>query len=148
MIFSMPVNRTKKEEKKAIALKMCYSNSIYSTVLIWSRKKQIYKCDKSELIKLVHCTVFRKAYILSGSGFHKFLYSIIENLRKIREIAEFICNQLRFHEKKTLAKFRYIIKKCKKTLFWACLSKSCSTFHVNLISMNMQQKKLANEVTW
>ena len=47
-----------------------------------------------------YCTVFRKAYILSGSGFHKFLYSIIESLRKIREIAEFIPNQLRFHEKK------------------------------------------------
>ena len=49
--------------------------------------------------KLVHCTVFRKAYILSGSGFHEFLYSIIENLKK-SEIAEFIPNQLRFHEKK------------------------------------------------
>ena len=47
-----------------------------------------------------HCTVFRKAYILSGSGFHEFLYFIIESLRKIREIAEFIPNQLRFHEKK------------------------------------------------
>ena len=46
--------------------------------------------------------------------------------------------------------FYYIqaIEKCKKTLFRACLSKICSTFHVNLISMNMQQKKLANEVTW
>ena len=61
------------------------------------------------------CTVFRKAYILSG--FHEFLYSIIESLRKIREIAEFIPNQLRFHEKKTLANFRDIIEKCKKTLF-------------------------------
>ena len=47
-----------------------------------------------------HCTLFRKAYILSGSGFHEFLYSIIENLKKTREIAEFIPNQLRFHEKK------------------------------------------------
>ena len=46
------------------------------------------------------CTVFRKAYILSGSGFHEFLYSIIESLKKNREIAEFIPNQLRFHEKK------------------------------------------------
>ena len=45
------------------------------------------------------CTVFRKAYILSGSGFHEFLYSIIESFKKIREIAEFIPNQLRFHEK-------------------------------------------------
>ena len=45
-------------------------------------------------------TVFRKAYILSGSGFHEFLYSIIESLKKNREIAEFIPNQLRFHEKK------------------------------------------------
>ena len=44
-------------------------------------------------------TVFRKAYILSGSGFHEFLYSIIESFKKIREIAEFIPNQLRFHEK-------------------------------------------------
>ena len=49
--------------------------------------------------KIHQCTVFRKACILSGSGFHKFLYSIIESLRKIREIAEFIPNQLRFHEK-------------------------------------------------
>ena len=46
-----------------------------------------------------HCTVFRKAYILSGSGFHKFMYSMIESFKKIREIAEFISNQLRFHEK-------------------------------------------------
>ena len=38
--------------------------------------------------------------------------------------------------------------KSAKKIFRACLSKSCSTFHVNLISMNMQQKKLANEVTW
>ena len=61
--------------------------------------------------------MFRKAYILSGSGFHEFLYSIIGNLRKILEIAEFIPNQLCFHEKKTLAIFRDIIEKCKKTLF-------------------------------
>ena len=27
-------------------------------------------------------TVFRKAYILSGSGFHEFLYSMIESLKK------------------------------------------------------------------
>ena len=47
----------------------------------------------------LQCTVFRKAYILSGFGFHEFLYSIIENLKKNREIAEFIPNQLRFHEK-------------------------------------------------
>ena len=45
------------------------------------------------------CTVFWKAYILSGSGFHEFLYSIIESFKKNREIAEFIPNQLRFHEK-------------------------------------------------
>ena len=49
---------------------------------------------------LLNCTVFRKAYIRSGSGFHEVLYSIIESLRKVREIAEFIPNQLRFHEKK------------------------------------------------
>ena len=47
-----------------------------------------------------HYTVFRKAYILSSSGFHEFLYSKIESVRKICEIAEFIPNQLRFHEKK------------------------------------------------
>ena len=52
----------------------------------------------------LQCTVFRKAYILSGSGFHEFLYSIIESLKKNREIAESIPNQLRFHEK-TLANF-------------------------------------------
>ena len=51
-------------------------------------------------------TVFRKAYILSRSGFHEFLYSIIESLKKTREITEFIPNQLHFHEKKTLANFR------------------------------------------
>ena len=50
--------------------------------------------------------MFRKAYILSGSGFHKFPYSIAESLKKNREIAAFIPNQLRFHEKKTLANFR------------------------------------------
>ena len=50
--------------------------------------------------KYVQCTVFQKAYILSGSGFHEFLYSIIVSLRKIREIAEFIPNQLHFQEKK------------------------------------------------
>ena len=37
--------------------------------------------------------------------------------KKTREIAEFIPNQLRFHEKKTLGNFRDIIEKCKKTLF-------------------------------
>ena len=62
-------------------------------------------------------TVFRRAYILSGSGFHEFLYSMIESLKKIREIAEFIPNQLHFHEKKTLANFRNIIEKCKKHYF-------------------------------
>ena len=50
--------RDKKMKKKVIYLKpnkkMCYSISIYSAVLIWSRKKQTDKCDKSELIKLVH----------------------------------------------------------------------------------------------
>ena len=45
------------------------------------------------------CKVFRKAYILSGSGFHEFLYSVIKSLKKICEIAEFIPNQLRFHGK-------------------------------------------------
>ena len=45
------------------------------------------------------CTVFREAYILSGSGFHEFLYSIIKSLKKNRETAEFIPDQLRFHEK-------------------------------------------------
>ena len=53
---------------------------------------------------LLHA-VFRKAYILSGSCFHEFLYHIIESLKKIREIAEFIPNQLRFHEKNS-ANFR------------------------------------------
>ena len=49
-----------------------------------------------------HSTVFRKAYILSGSGFHEILYSIIESFLKNREIAGFIPNPLRFHEKKLL----------------------------------------------
>ena len=53
----------------------------------------------------VYTVVFRKAYILSGSGFHEFLYSIIESFKKIREIAGFIPNQLGFHEK-ILANFR------------------------------------------
>ena len=48
----------------------------------------------------LYCTLFRKAYILSGSGFHKFLYSIRESLEKTRQITEFIPNQLRFHKKK------------------------------------------------
>ena len=49
--------------------------------------------------------MFRKAYILSGSSFHEFLYSVIKSFKKICEIAEFIPNQLRFHEK-NLANFR------------------------------------------
>ena len=61
--------------------------------------------------------MFQKAYILSGSGFHEFLYSVIKRLKKICEIAEFIPNQLSFHEKKTLANFRDIIEKFKKKLF-------------------------------
>ena len=61
--------------------------------------------------------MFRKAYILFGSGSQEFLYSITESLKKIREIAEFIPNRLCFHKKKTLADFRDIIEKCKKTLF-------------------------------
>ena len=55
---------------------------------------------RTKNLKFLQYTVFRKAYILSGSGFYEFLYSIIESLKKIREIAEFIPNQLRFHEKK------------------------------------------------
>ena len=35
-----------------------------------------------------------------GSGFHEFLYSVIKSLKFFCEIAEFIPNQLRFHEKK------------------------------------------------
>ena len=35
------------------------------------------------------CTVFQKAYILSGSGFHKFLYSIIESLKKLVKLLGF-----------------------------------------------------------
>ena len=50
--------------------------------------------DKKKILKQ-HCTLFRTASILSGSSFHEILYSII----KTREIAEFIPNQLRFHEK-------------------------------------------------
>ena len=50
-------------------------------------------------VHTAQCTVFRKAYILSGSSFHEFLYSMIESFKKIPEIAEFIPNQLRFHEK-------------------------------------------------
>ena len=46
------------------------------------------------------CTVFRKAYILPGSGFHEFLYSIIESFKKNCEIAEFIPNQLSLKKKK------------------------------------------------
>ena len=46
--------------------------------------------------------VFRKAYILSGSGFHEFVYSVIKSLKKICELAEFIPNS----RKKTLANFR------------------------------------------
>ena len=66
-----------------------------------SKPERIYnsRVTNSMQLPLQQCTVFRKAYILSGSSFHEFLYSIIESLRKIREIAEFIPNQLRFHEK-------------------------------------------------
>ena len=56
--------------------------------------------QKMAIFDYLQYTVFRKAYILSGSSFHEFLYRIIESLKKIREIAEFIPNQLHFHEKK------------------------------------------------
>ena len=49
--------------------------------------------------------------------FSQISVSVIKSLKQIRETAEFIPNQLRFHEKKTLANFRDIIEKCKKTLF-------------------------------
>ena len=71
--------------KSSITFKACHYDIL--------DKKNSFYCI------LKQCTVFRKAYILSGSGFHKFLYSLIESLRKIREIAEFIPNQLHFHEK-------------------------------------------------
>ena len=35
--------------------------------------------DELQTKILSQCTVFRKAYILSGFGFHEFLYSIIES---------------------------------------------------------------------
>ena len=54
---------------------------------------------RTKNLKFLQYTVFRKAYILSGSGFYEFLYSIIESLNKICDIAEFIPNQLRFHKK-------------------------------------------------
>ena len=59
------------------------------------------KTDDLQIIQefCSQCTVFREAYILSGSGFHEFLYSVMKSFKKIREIAEFIPNQLHFHEK-------------------------------------------------
>ena len=51
------------------------------------------------------CTVFRKAYILSGYGFHEFLYSIIESLKKIVKLLSLFLISCVF-TKKTLANFR------------------------------------------
>ena len=53
---------------------------------------------------LQHCTVFRKAYILSASGFHKFLYSIIESFKKIVKLLSLFLISCVF-TKKTLANF-------------------------------------------
>ena len=74
-------------------------NSPTSTVKYTSAHRKLIIAPLS-IVYQKHCTVFRRAYILSGSNFHEFLYSKIESLRKICEIAEFIPNQLRFHEKK------------------------------------------------
>ena len=52
-----------------------------------------------------HCTVFRKAYILSGSSFHEFLYSIIESLKKIVKLLRLSQISCVF-TKNTLANFR------------------------------------------
>ena len=46
----------------------------------------------------VHCVL--ESLYSTSSGIHEFLYSVLKSLKKIREIAEFIPNQLRFHEKK------------------------------------------------
>ena len=78
------------------------SNYIYyiHTIISNAIFKYIFSSKRIEKKRLnIQCTVFRKAYILSGSGFHEFLYSIIESLKKNCEIADFIPNQLRFHEK-------------------------------------------------
>ena len=76
--------------------------------------------------------MLRKAYILSGSGsgFHEFLYSILESLRKIRKIAEFIPNQFRFHEKR----------------LWLISFAACSLISGQVFSVKMQliRNKLSN----
>ena len=53
-----------------------------------------------------HCTVFRKAYILSGSGFLEFLYSIIESFKKPVKLLSLFLISCVFTKKKTLANFR------------------------------------------
>ena len=54
--------------------------------------------------KIHQCTMFRKACILSGSGFHKFLYSIIENFKKpVKLLSLFLISCV--FTKKTLANF-------------------------------------------
>ena len=50
------------------------------------------------------CTVFREAYILSGSGFHEFLYSIIKSFKKIVKLLSLFLISCVFTEK-TLANF-------------------------------------------
>ena len=84
------------------------------------------------------CTLFRKAYILSGSVFHKFLYSIIESLKKTREIAEFISNQLRFHVK-NFSKFAWYGNQSSgstKSLHWLISFAACSLISGQLGRLN------------
>ena len=53
---------------------------------------------------LSQCTLFRKAYILSGSGFLEFLYSIIESFKKpVKLLSLFLISCV--FTKKTLANF-------------------------------------------
>ena len=58
----------------------------------------------SNVITLLQCTVFQEAYILSGFGFHEFLYSIIKSLKKIVKLLSLFLISCVFTEK-TLANF-------------------------------------------
>ena len=89
-----------RHDKHRLKLNDLYPHQVGSFLALFFLAKNEEDQNMTESTHTVQqCTVFRKAYILSASSFHKFLYSIIESLKKIREIAEFIPNQLRFHEK-------------------------------------------------
>ena len=138
--------------KKACSIKLLNMHLDTFERPLEKRRKSIISIIRKELPDykprlVIHCTVFRQASILSGSGFNEFLVGLLRF-----QFFSWKRNGLGINPAISWFFFNFLLyisnRKVQKTLFRACLSKICSTFHVNLISMNMQQKKLANKVTW